>query len=119
MKSTPKKTPASRGKTATAKARPGAASIRHRPQSEKSPPAPGGTPPAPSPSGARGRRTSVNLYDSDLDLLEPLRVALRASTGLRVIRDSSLVQVVCRVHGKPGPEHVAALREVLALDGRH
>lgn len=102
-KTTAKKSLAHPSKSALGKARPDAIN-RHRPASEKS---------------SRGRRTSVNVFDQDLDFLEGLRVHLRAATGLRVIRDSSLVQVVCRVHGKPGPAHVAALKEVLALDGRH
>ena len=96
-KNTAKKVPAARrGKPASSKPRPGA-----------SPPGP-----------PRGKRTSVNVFDADLELLEPLRVSLRAATGLRVLRDSTLVQVACRVFST-GPAAVAALREVLALDGRH
>ena len=93
---------------------------RHRPQSEKSPVAPasgtGGTPAVPAPA-ERGIRTSISLYESDLDCLEPLRVLLRTETGVRSVPDSAMVQTLCRVC-KPGPEHVAAFRAVLASTGR-
>ena len=91
-----------------------ASNHRHWPQSDKSPPGTGGT----LLPGDRGTRTSVNVYGSDLDRLESLRVYLRKQTGLRVIKDSSLLQVLCRTC-KPLPEHVDALRAVLAQSGRN
>lgn len=65
----------------------------------------------------RGKRTSVNLFDSDLELLDPLRDFLRKKTGVRVIRDSTLVQVLCRAY-EPSETSVTAFREVTALDQR-
>ena len=99
-----------------------ARATRHRPASEKSPlgtSGTGGTPALSLPAATdRGIRTSVSLYERDLDELEPLRAFLREKTGLRAIADSSLVQTICRAHGKPGPEHVAAFRAVLEVTGR-
>ena len=65
----------------------------------------------------RGKRTSVNLFDSDLELLDPLRDYLRKRTGIRVIRDSTLVQVLCRAY-QPSDASVAAFEEVTRLDQR-
>ena len=99
------------------------ASNRHRPASEKSPVAlaseTGGTPALPVlvESADRGIRTSVSLYERDLDELEPLRAYLRQQTGLRVIKDSTLVQVACRTC-EPSLAHVDALHAVLAVTGR-
>lgn len=90
---------------------PAASTRRHWPESEKSPPGTGGIP---SP---RGLRTSVNVYGSDLDSLEPLRVYLRKQTGLRVVRDSTLIQVLCRTC-QPAPAHVAALKAVQQTTSR-
>ena len=92
---------------------PTATTHRHWPQSDKSPPGTGGIPfPA-----SRGLRTSVNVYGSDLDCLEPLRVFLRKQTGLRVIKDSTLIQVLCRTC-QPSPTHVAALQAVQQTTSR-
>ena len=68
-------------------------------------------------SSARGQRTSITLFRSDLDALGPLRAFLAAQTGLPVLRDSTLVQVACRVF-HVGPAAVTTLREILAADGR-
>ena len=65
----------------------------------------------------RGRRTSVNVFDSDLELLEPLRDFLRKKTGVRVIRDSTLIQVLCRCY-EPNESSVAAFHQVMSLDQR-
>lgn len=86
---------------------------RKQPQGDKFPPSTGGTP-APN---SRGLRTSVNVYGSDLDCLEPLRVFLRKQTGLRVIKDSTLIQVLCRTC-QPSPAHVAALQAVQQTTSR-
>ena len=124
-KTTAKTPPTARRITArrskpAASTHPGASGNRHRPPSDKSPHGvtPGGAASALDSPGARGRRPSVNVFECDLVALEPLRAYLRAETGLRVIRDSALVQVACRVF-VPGPAAVAALRAVMAADGRH
>ena len=90
---------------------------RRRGEVTKSPPPSSETIESVTAPAIRGRRTSINMFDSDLDFLEPLRVYLRKQTGLRVIRDSTLLQVLCRGY-TPGPEHVEALAAVEALDGR-
>lgn len=64
----------------------------------------------------RGGKTSVNLFESDLELLEFLRDFLKKE-GFRKVADSQLLRLMCRDY-QPGPSTVETMRQIMSEDGR-
>lgn len=73
-----------------------------------------GTPPKQRES--RGSKTSVNIFESDLELLDTVRDFLKGE-GFRKVADSQLLRLMCRDY-KPGPNTVEIMRQIVSEDGR-
>ena len=74
------------------------------------------TTPTPKQREGRGSKTSVNIFESDLELLETVREYLK-SQGFRKVADSQLLRLMCRDY-KPGPNTVETMRQIVSEDGR-
>ena len=64
----------------------------------------------------KGGKTSVNLFESDLELLESLRDFLKKE-GFRKVADSQLLRLMCRDY-QVGPNTVETLKQIMSEDGR-
>ena len=65
---------------------------------------------------SRGSKTSVNIFESDLELLDVLREFLKKE-GFRKVADSQLLRLMCRDY-KPGTGTVEIMRQIVSEDGR-
>lgn len=72
--------------------------------------------PQPKRREGKGGKTSVNLFEADLELLDPLKDFLKKE-GFRKVADSQLMRLLCRDY-KPGPTTVETMKRIVKEDGR-